>query len=48
LHAGQQLVTIDFGSAAGRAELCGLLTQAGIVIEASRPRALAQLGLAPD
>ena len=48
LHAGQRLVTIDFGSAAGRAELAGLLTTADIVIEASRPRALAQLGLAPD
>jgi crotonobetainyl-CoA:carnitine CoA-transferase CaiB-like acyl-CoA transferase len=48
LHTGQRLVTIDFGSADGRAELAGLLTGADIVIEASRPRALAQLGLAPD
>jgi hypothetical protein len=48
LHAGQQQVVIDFGSRPGRAELAGLLRAADIVIESSRPRALRQLGLAPE
>lgn len=48
LHQGQQSRTIDFRSGPGRRELADLLDAADIVIEASRPRALAQLGLAPQ
>ena len=48
LHAGHRSVSVDFGSAAGRAALAALLEVADVVIEASRPRALAALGLAPD
>jgi hypothetical protein len=48
LHAGQKQVMIDFGTQDGRGELRELLRTADIVIEASRPRALAQLGLGPD
>jgi hypothetical protein len=48
LHAGQQNLTLDFHTPDGRARLAGLLDSADVVIEASRPRALAQLGLAPD
>jgi hypothetical protein len=47
LHAGHRSVTVDFGTRAGRATLAGLLRAADVVIEASRPRALAALGLAP-
>lgn len=47
LHAGHDAVSLDFRSARGRSELAGLLDAADVVIEASRPRALAQLGLAP-
>jgi hypothetical protein len=47
LHAGQESVALDFGAAAGRANLRRLLTHADIVIEGSRPRALSQLGLGP-
>lgn len=48
LHAGQQSVAVDFTTAAGRATLADLVSAADVVIEASRPRALAQLGLAPE
>ena len=48
LHAGQRSVAVDFRSAAGRAALTALLETADVVIEASRPRALAALGLAPE
>jgi crotonobetainyl-CoA:carnitine CoA-transferase CaiB-like acyl-CoA transferase len=54
LHAGQECVGLDFRSTAGRAKLRRLLMRADVVIEASRPRALDQLGvgaediLAPD
>ncbi|WP_316574401.1 CoA transferase [Nocardia canadensis] len=47
LHAGHEVRVIDFRSDSGRTELAALLDAADIVIEASRPRALAQLGLAP-
>ncbi|WP_459545630.1 CoA transferase [Nocardia sp. X0981] len=47
LHAGHELRSVDFRSAAGRRELAALLDRADIVLEASRPRALAALGLAP-
>ena len=48
LHAGHRSVVVDFRSAAGRAALTALLGTADVVIEASRPRALAALGLAPE
>ena len=48
LHSGQRAVALDVSSAPGRDALRDLLGAADVVIEASRPRALAQLGLAPD
>jgi crotonobetainyl-CoA:carnitine CoA-transferase CaiB-like acyl-CoA transferase len=48
LHAGHQSVAVDFTTAAGRAALADLVRAADVVIEASRPRALANLGLAPE
>jgi hypothetical protein len=48
LHAGHRSVMVDFRSASGRSALAALLASADVVIEASRPRALAQLGLAPE
>ena len=48
LHPGHRSLAADFGTEPGRAALKALLSTADIVIEASRPRALAALGLAPD
>jgi hypothetical protein len=48
LHAGHRSVVLDFRAASGRRALAALLATADVVIEASRPRALAQLGLAPE
>ena len=48
LHAGHRSLSADFGTRAGRTALLALLEVADVVIEASRPRALAALGLAPD
>ena len=48
LHAGHRSVVLDFRAEAGRRALAALLAAADVVIEASRPRALAQLGLAPE
>lgn len=48
LNAGKASVAIDFASAAGRAQLHALLCRADIVIESSRPRALAQLGICAE
>jgi len=45
LNGGKRCVALDFSSAEGRAALRALLRQADIVIEASRPRALRQLGM---
>ncbi|MBS0511863.1 MAG: CoA transferase [Proteobacteria bacterium] len=45
VNAGKQCVALDFGSAADIACLRRLVEWADIVIEASRPRALAHLGL---
>ncbi|MFE9328089.1 CoA transferase [Nocardia sp. NPDC052278] len=45
LHAGQESVAIDFTTVAGRAVLAQLIDIADVVIEASRPRALEQLGI---
>lgn len=48
LHAGHRSLSADFRTRAGRRVLAALLEAADVVIEASRPRALAALGLAPD
>jgi CoA-transferase family III len=48
LHAEHESVAIDFRTRSGRAALAALLAAADVVIEASRPRALASLGLAPE
>jgi hypothetical protein len=48
LHAGHRSVVVDFRSESGRAALAALLAIADVVIEASRPRALAAFGLAPE
>lgn len=45
LNAGKASVALDFGSAEGLSQLNELLDSADIVIEASRPRALRQLGI---
>ena len=45
LNAGKESVLLDFAAASGRRQLAALLTRADIVIEASRPRALRQLGV---
>lgn len=49
LHGdAQPLCTFDFASAQGRRRLRALLESADVVIESSRPRALEQLGSAPE
>ena len=45
LHVDQEVVTLDLKSPEGIAELDSLLTQADILITASRPSALARLGM---
>lgn len=45
LNAGKRSVALDFTCAEGRARLHALIARADIVIEASRPRALRQLGI---
>jgi crotonobetainyl-CoA:carnitine CoA-transferase CaiB-like acyl-CoA transferase len=45
LNAGKASVALDFTSEEGRAQLRALCARADIVIEASRPRALRQLGV---
>jgi crotonobetainyl-CoA:carnitine CoA-transferase CaiB-like acyl-CoA transferase len=47
LHAGHRSLSVDFSTRAGRAVLASLLEVADVVIESSRPRALAALGVAP-
>ena len=47
LHGGHDSVALDFSTATGRADLATLVAQADVVIESSRPRALAQLGIDP-
>jgi crotonobetainyl-CoA:carnitine CoA-transferase CaiB-like acyl-CoA transferase len=47
LHAGHRSVVLDPGTADGRAALAALVEAADVVIEASRPRALAGFGLDP-
>jgi hypothetical protein len=48
LHAGQESVALDFTAASGRADLQHLIDGADVVIESSRPRALAQVGVGPS
>ena len=48
LHAGQESVAFDFTDPAEVKMLTNLLNRADVVIEASRPRALANLGIAPE
>jgi crotonobetainyl-CoA:carnitine CoA-transferase CaiB-like acyl-CoA transferase len=48
LHAGHESVVLALDSARGRATLRSLLGAADIVIEASRPRALRQLGIVAE
>jgi crotonobetainyl-CoA:carnitine CoA-transferase CaiB-like acyl-CoA transferase len=48
LNAGKRCVALDFHTPRGRAQLRELLLRADIVIEASRPRALRQLGIDAD
>jgi hypothetical protein len=45
LNAGKESVALDLRAAEGRAALGALLARADAVIESSRPRALAQLGI---
>ena len=45
MHAGHRSVALDLASPKGRRQLAGLLDRADVVIEASRPRALQQLGI---
>lgn len=45
LNAGKRSVALDLASVQGRAQLRTLLNAADIVIEASRPRALRQMGI---
>ncbi|WP_433710402.1 CoA transferase [Nocardia sp. CA-084685] len=47
LHGGHEQIALDFHTPEGREMLRELVSTADVVIEASRPRALAQLGLAP-
>ncbi|MCW2746419.1 MAG: hypothetical protein JWM48_2969 [Mycobacterium sp.] len=47
LHAGHRSVALDLAAADGRRELGALLARADVVLEASRPRAMAQLGVDP-
>jgi hypothetical protein len=45
MNGGKQSVALDFGDDAGRRTLRALVERADIVVEATRPRALAQLGI---
>ena len=47
LHAGHRAVALDVATGEGRRALLDLVRAAEVVIEASRPRALAQLGIEP-
>jgi crotonobetainyl-CoA:carnitine CoA-transferase CaiB-like acyl-CoA transferase len=44
LNAGKESIVLDFATNDGRAALARLIAHADIVVESSRPRALAQLG----
>ncbi|MFV0306507.1 MAG: CoA transferase [Desertimonas sp.] len=45
LHVGQESVAFDFDAAEDRRRLRALIAHADVVVEASRPRALAQIGV---
>ena len=45
MHAGKQSVALDLGTRSGRDDLARLVGAADVVIEASRPRALEQMGI---
>lgn len=45
LHEGKRCVALDFADARERRRLAALLERADVVVEGSRPRALAQLGV---
>jgi crotonobetainyl-CoA:carnitine CoA-transferase CaiB-like acyl-CoA transferase len=45
LNAGKRCAALDFASPEGRGRLRALLERADVVVEASRPRALEQLGI---
>lgn len=45
VNAGKRSAVVDLASSAGRAELAAGLAGADVVLEAARPRALAQLGI---
>jgi hypothetical protein len=48
LNQGKESVALDLSTGSGREQLRALLARADIVIEASRPRALRQLGVAAE
>jgi len=48
LREGQSTSLLDFSTSQGRQELARVLDRADVVIEASRPRAMAQLGIDPE
>jgi hypothetical protein len=48
MHAGHESVVLDFATDAGIEALRDLLSEADVVIEASRPRALQQLGIVAE
>jgi hypothetical protein len=48
LNTGKAHVALDFAAAQGRAALRNLVAEADVVVEASRPRALRQLGVDRD
>src|SRR5439155_22364902 len=48
MHAGHESVAPDFGDERDVTALRALAASVDIVVEASRPRAFAQLGLAPE
>jgi CoA-transferase family III len=47
LHVGQQVVHVSFSDVARRDRLRAVVSDADVVVESSRPRALAQLGFDP-
>jgi hypothetical protein len=48
LHRGHELFSVSFASTEGRQRLRSLVAAADVVVEASRPRALGNLGFSPE